>query len=231
MLHEPSHDGGLGFCHEALRDLLPAGYHGPMVIALDTSVLLDLHQHGNRLLNGDTPDVEDRYGEELEGLGGLIDLWLMRDIRFLLTPRVLSDGKGITSRQIDQREAAMRALTTALVFQRGTWNDVELPPQALVPIGEETGLPHGADRDLVLEAQSLGAHVFLTRDRALARRVRLNGPVVSVLSPAILWDELVIAGVTHLSGGICQSGSCPYDAWPFVAPDMGRWGPFMSIFE
>jgi len=231
MLHAPSLDGGLGFCHEALLDLLPAGYHGPLVIALDTSVLLDLQQHGNQLLNGETPDVEDRYRKELEGLGGLIDLWLIRDIRFVLTPRVLSDGERITSRQIDRREAAMDALTTALVFQRGTWRDLELPPHALVPIGEETGLSHGADRDLVLEAQSFGAHVFLTRDRALARKVRLNGPALSVLTPSILWDELVIAGVTHLSGGICQSGNCPYDGWPFVAPDMGRWGPFMSIFD
>jgi hypothetical protein len=48
-------DGGLGFCYAALPRLLPRGYHGPLVVALDSNALIDLQQYGNLLLNDELP--------------------------------------------------------------------------------------------------------------------------------------------------------------------------------
>ena len=47
VLHEVTYDGGMGFCHDALPGLLPEGYHGPLVVALDSNALIDLQHHGN----------------------------------------------------------------------------------------------------------------------------------------------------------------------------------------
>lgn len=40
MLHEVTEDGGVGFCYEALPAVLPAGYYRPLVIALDSNIVL-----------------------------------------------------------------------------------------------------------------------------------------------------------------------------------------------
>lgn len=37
MLHEVTYEGGMGFCHKALPSVLPYGYHGPLVVALDST--------------------------------------------------------------------------------------------------------------------------------------------------------------------------------------------------
>jgi len=46
VLHEVTGDGGLGFCHPAVPNLLLPGYHGPLVVALDSNALIDIQQHG-----------------------------------------------------------------------------------------------------------------------------------------------------------------------------------------
>src|SRR5690606_25302559 len=59
-LYQVSYGGGVGFCHDALPDLLPEGHHGPLVLALDSSILIDLQDHGNAFFNSDHPDVSDQ---------------------------------------------------------------------------------------------------------------------------------------------------------------------------
>jgi hypothetical protein len=225
-------DGGVGFCHDALPRILPSAYHGPLVIALDSSILIDIQQYGNLLLGDDLPDVDRRYSDDLAGLAELLHVWLLRDIRFVLTPRSLTDAKRVTQRFLDRRLPAVDAVADSLAFQFGDWTAAvpsHLDPPA--PVGRETGLPDGADRDLVLEAQAVGAHVFLTRDRLLLSRVRLAGPPLAALPPRALADGLVGAGVQPFGGGICGNEDCPYLGWPLLAPDTGKWGPLLSMFE
>jgi len=232
VLQEVTEDGGLGFCHAVLPGLLPPGYHGPLVIALDSNALIDLQVHGSLLLDDELPDVDDGYTKDLAGLADLLNLWLLRDIRFVVTPRSLTDAKRVTERFLDRRLPAVEAIAESLAFQFGHWT-AAAPSYGDVPefVGEETGLPDGADRQLVLEAQAIGAHVFLTRDRLVLHRVSLSGPAMAVMAPSALASELVGGGVQPLFGGTCGTEDCPYREWAMPAPDTGKWGGLLSIFE
>jgi hypothetical protein len=46
-----------------------------------------------------------------------------------------------------------------------------------------------------------------------------------------LADELIGLGVEPFVGGRCGAEDCPYGEWPFLAPDTGKWGGLLSIFE
>ncbi len=232
MLHDVTSDGGMGFCHEALPVLLPWSYHGPLVVALDSNALIDLQQHGNLLLNGEVPEVDEAYAEELTALADVLNLWLLRDIRFVVTPTSLTDAKKVTERFLDKRLPAVAAIADSLAFQFGDW-DEPAPSyrRGLRAPGQETGMPDGADRDLVLEAQAIGAHVFLTRDRRVLEKTALSGPTLAVIPPRVLANELALGGVQPFFGGICGAKHCPYDGWSMPAPDMGKWGGLLSIFE
>lgn len=233
MLFEVTSDGGLGFCHESLPNLLPTGYHGPLVVVLDANVLIDLREHGNRLLDGDGfEEIEAVYRTELTSLGELLNLWLLRDIRFIVTPRSLTDARNRTEQFVDRQLPSIQAVAESLQFQSGDWEAIP-PPQAASPssIGNVDGIPVGADRDLVLEGQAMGAHVFLTRDRRLLENAVLTGPLMRLLPPSALWRKLREAGVGLFAGGNCGAPDCPYGDWALPAPDLGKWGPFLSIFE
>jgi hypothetical protein len=230
MLHGVTVDGGMGFCHGALPSLLPWGYHGPLVVALDSNVLIDFQVHGNVLLNGEVPaGIDERYAGDLAGLADLVNLWLLRDIRFIVTASSLTDAKRTTLRFLDRRLHAVEAISESLAFQLGDWNH-PAPSDQPGRLGDDTGLPDGADRDLVLEAQALGAHVFLTRDRPVLDRVSLTGPAMAVASPSWLAAVLGTAYAQPFSGGTCGSAACPYADWSMPAPDMGKWGALLSIF-
>lgn len=230
MLHEVTTDGGMGFCHSALPGVLPWGYHGPLVVALDSNALIDLQQHGNLLLSGEVPEGSgEAYAADLSGLADVLNLWLLRDIRFVVTPRSLTDAKQVTQRFIDRRLPAVDAIAESLAFQLGDWTQPAPSTRPARILGNETGLPDGADRDLVLEAQAVGAHVFLTRDRLVLERSALSGPAMAVAPPAWLAGELANARVQPFSGGTCGSPACPYDGWSMPAPDMGKWGGLLSI--
>lgn len=232
VLREWTEDGGVGFCHAGLPGLLPRGYHGPLVVALDSNALIDPQQDGNLLLNGNLPDVDVTYAEDLAGLTDLLNLWLLRDIRFVVTSRSLTDARKVTRRFLDRRLPAVEAIANSLAVQDGDWT-ATAPSQGETPapVGDEMGLPDGADRDLVLEAQAVGAHAFLTRDRLVLERVSLSGPAMAVVAPRALAVELIGAGVQPFFGGTCGAEDCPYADWPFPAPDMGKWGGLLSIFE
>lgn len=232
MLHEVTEDGGLGFCYVALPNLLPLNYHGPLIIALDSNILIDFRQYGNLLLNGDLPSVNDAYAKDLAGLSNLLNTWLLRDIRFIVTPRSLTDARKVTKQFLDRHLPTVEAIAESLAFQFGDWTIIA-PSYADVPtfVGRETGLPRGADRDLVLEAQVFGAHVFLTRDQRILERTTLSGPAVAIIPPHALAGELTAAEVGPFSGGTCGAESCPYINWPLLAPDMGKWHGVLSIFQ
>lgn len=223
-----SAEGGLGFCHAKLPDLLPPGYHGPLLVALDSNVLIDLQKHGSEMLNEDIQVTEGRYAEELASLGVLLNLWMLRDIRFVVTPRARTDAK----RGAPEFDKLIDGLAESLAFQLGDWT--HLAPQdspAAPTVGDELGLSHGADRDLVLEAQGSGTHVFLTSDRKVVRRATLTGPRMRVCTPSELADDLVVAGVEPMRGGTCGNFGCPYLDAMLLAPDIGKWAPLFTHFE
>lgn len=232
-LHDVTYGGGVGFCHDALPELLPAGYHGPLVVALDSNILIDLQDHGRLLVDGDElpPEVtrDPRYVEELEQLEGLLNLWMLRDIRFVVTPRARSDGKRIRSEEASARRlATIDSIVESLAFQTEEWgcDPSQEDPDVLRRI--DARLPDGPDRDLVGEALSLGAHVFLTRDRRLSDRVRGMTEGMWVVPPSRLLYELVTNSVQPFGGGTCGRPGCPYGDGQLPAPDMGKWSGLLS---
>lgn len=231
VLHEVTADGGVGFCYEALTGLLPPDYHGPLVVALDSNVLIDLQQHGAGLVNDEDLGVPEDYEEELLALGSIVDIWLMRDIRFIVTPRSRTDAKRQSERFLATRGPAVDALALSLAFQFGNWR-VSAPSENPAPlVGSVTGIPDGADRDLLLEAQAVGAHVFLTRDEQVLTEASVVGPDLRILRPTDLAGELVAGGVELFAGGRCHAVDCPYADFSLPAPDMGKWGGLLSLFE
>ncbi len=231
MLHEETADGGVGFCHEAVPDLLPPGYHGPLVVALDSNVLIDLQEHGAELLNAEEIRVHAAYEEELLALGSIVDIWMLRDIRFIVTPRSRTDAKRLSERFLATRGPAVDALAESLAFQYGDWTASAPSESAMLGLGSVTGIPDGADRDLLLEAQGVGAHVFLTRDEQVLTAASVEGPVLRILRPTDLADELILGGVELFAGGQCLAEDCPYAAFSLPAPDLGKWGGLLSLFE
>lgn len=232
MLHERTYSGGLGFCHEAIS-FLPVDYHGPLVMSLDSNILIDLREHGAALLNDDhIADLDEGYARDLNGLGQILNLWLGRDIRFIVTPRSLTDARKRTERFVNSQAPAVEAITEALAFQLDDWEQPALSASHSRPsVGDETGLPLGADRDLVLEAQSIGAHLFLTRDKRVLRRTQLSGPQLAIMSPAAVADIFRQKDVGLFAGGNCDSPDCPYGRWSLPFPDSGKWVPLLSLFD
>jgi hypothetical protein len=132
MLHAVTEAGGLGFCHAALPGLLPVDYHGPLVVALDSNALIDLQQYGNRLLNEDPLDVDDAYAEDLSGLGDLLNLWLLRDIRFVVTPRSLTDAKKVTQR-FRANVVSLRSMQSRTVWRSKSATGPPRRPHRAIP--------------------------------------------------------------------------------------------------
>lgn len=224
-------DGGVGFCHEAIPDLLPSGYHGPLVVALDSNVLIDLQQHGADLLTDEELRVEEGYAEELLALGSIVDIWMIRDIRFIVTPRCRTDAKRLSERFLATRGPAIDALAQSLAFQYGDWRIAAPSERSLPPLGSVSGIPDGADRDLLVEAQAVGAHVFLTRDEQVLTAASVEGPALSILRPTDLAEDLIMGGVQLFAGGRCLAEDCPYATFSIPAPDLGKWSGLLAIFE
>lgn len=231
MLHDVTADGGLGFCGRALPALVPHDYHGPLIVSLDSSILIDFQQYGCQMVNDEVCVDEVKYATELASLAWLIDLWLVRDIRFIVTPRSYTDAKRVTDRFLSQRGPTIRALAESLSFQVGDFSEIAPSERSnLIPYPNVEGLPDCADRDLVAEAVSVGAHVFLTRDVKLVANVRVPGEVLFVGLPSELEGALEVAGVTHFAGGLCNHWRCPYVSSDPPFPDTGKWEGLFSIF-
>ena len=64
-----------------------------------------------------------------------------------------------------------------------------------------------------------------------SRPLPLTGPVLRILRPTDLADELVLGGVQLFAGGQCLAEDCPYAAFSIPAPDLGKWGGLLSLFE
>ena len=129
MLHEVTADGGLGFCHAAVPELLPVGYHGPLVLAFDSNVLIDLQEHGGNLLNGEDLTVGEGYEEQLLALGTILDIWMLRYLKHLGYNVKIPDYRtisGISGKEYLYyenilREIALQHKITPVLFQASLW--------------------------------------------------------------------------------------------------------------
>lgn len=222
MLHEVAVDCGREFCHAAVAELPPIGCHGALITAFDSNVLIDPQEYGGGLLDGQDLGAEEGYEEQLLVLGTILDMWMLRDVQFIVTPRSRTDAKRLSERFLATRVLAIGALAESLAFQFGDWSVAALSGRHLEPVGRVTGIPDSADLDLLLEAQSVGAHVFLTRDEQALTSAVLTGPGLRIIRSTDVADELVLGGVKIFAYGLCQTEDCPY--WEFSAPfpDLGK---------
>jgi hypothetical protein len=90
-------DGSNGFCYDVNRVLFrdSAVVDGPLLVTLDTVVLIDIAEHGSTLLDTGKPThpVNHEHQLELVALANLVELWMLRDIRVVPRSRSLTDFK------------------------------------------------------------------------------------------------------------------------------------------
>lgn len=228
MLDEGSNYGGLGFCGDVLPHLLPPGHHGPLVLALDTNVLLDLQLHGGALVNNTKPVTGDpAHATQLAGLADVLSLWMLRDIRFVVTASALEEAAETTA------PAGVARLPSVTAVAEGVAHRLDPPPRGTSSKGGLRTSP-GGRRDQEQrrgEAEALGAHVLLCSRQAPYLRAVKEGPSVKVMTTAELAAYLSDADVQPLWGGVCGHAGCPYGDGCPPAPDTAKWGRLLRLFQ
>jgi hypothetical protein len=198
---------GPDFQYERAPDLfLGRRGQGPLHVAWDTNLLIDYFEHGRSLCERATmPDLAKPYGDELECLQLLFGLWVMRDIRFHVLPRVLHDAKQkLGAHHLAQRRRALVKFSSALSLVESGEPEIDTPGRAGLLILPDTELrrviaqvPY-SDQGLVLDAVRLGANAFMTRDKGvLACNAALRPFGLLLASPGDLFESLVACGAFH----------------------------------
>jgi hypothetical protein len=197
---------------------------GPIWVAWDTNVLSYYETYGLAMWENDLPEViTGADPDEVEALGALISVWMWWDLRFMVMDATESDSR--RPRSVDdlaRRRRAISGLAEALSLGLDGWQDWPEQRRAL-PDTVALRLPKGQDRELVKEAQVLGADVFLTTDRKVLRcdaQVRPHG--LRCMSPTGLLDDLIRAGVQP-NWAPSQMGG--------LAPDLGRMSALIAALD
>lgn len=117
-------DAGPGFCYSAVPELFNArDGHGPLLAALDTNIVIYLQKYGNTILEGgDIKDIDPWLADQLDYLGTILNMWLVRDIRFVVLPRGFTDYKVYPKtadgvRRLMRRQDTLSKIIGALRFQ------------------------------------------------------------------------------------------------------------------
>lgn len=204
--------GGTGFCHAALPELLPPGYHGPLVIAWAPDLLDSLQRDGIGLLRGPRPEemLRDRGSyDEWQAVAALAQVWTLRDLRFVSTPQgheVLDPN--LIDALADLISPIRRSPTRALESMAA---QVDVPPLT------------AEDRQLLRDVLTGGAHVLMTRDDRLIRRFESAPFAVKVHAPTTVAGALILSGVgTVARGGLCDEPGCMYAAPAEPIPNPAR---------
>jgi hypothetical protein len=179
---------------------------GSLQVAWDTNLLVDYFEYGERLWNGEgLPSMmETTQGEELEGLQMIVSLWVLRDIRFHILPRVIDDSKRkpLAPSRRQKRLRAWEEFCAAIALVEGD-DDQGARAPSLQPSEHEVAealarVPKGNDRGLVADALTAGLHVFLTCDKGILKAREDLAPFGLLLaSPQDLLMELGAAGALH----------------------------------
>jgi hypothetical protein len=213
---------GPHFEYRASPDLFGArrGW-GSLDIVWDTNLLIDYFKYGRALWEDEPlPEDLDEYGDELEALQLVIAVWVIRDIRFHVLPRVLVDARRrLSGERLDERRNALGRFASALRLVAVEGQEAATSTAAALPsnLGFRDVLARvpSTDRPLVADAVALGAHVFMTRDRGvLACRQALRPFGLFIASPGDVLEQLAACGALH-----CLLDR-RYAYWPL--PDQGR---------
>ncbi len=227
----------VGFCYDLDRSLFINASldHGPLLVGLDTNVLIDLAEHGEAAFDkSELPEsVREPHVSELASLAALIELWLVRDIRFIPLNRSLTDtGRGISADRMARRVATMQSLSESLAHLSGEWALDDLAPmdEAHVQLAryiDPALIPGVADRELVQESCRLGLDVFLTRDVRVVKASGLPQGWPTIESPKSLVARLTALGVEGFRGGMLNHPNCAY-ASIHLFPSMDKWAGLLS---
>lgn len=177
---------------------------GALHIAWDTNLLIDYFEHGLALWKGEPLSalLPGERGEQLEALQIIVSLWVLRDIRFHILPRIIDDSK---KQQLSEVRRAHRrtawsefCAAIALVGDEDDYRGETL----ILPRSELeralSSVPAGNDRALVADAVRNKIHVFLTRDKGvLLARKTLRPFGLHVTSPQDLLEDLAACGALH----------------------------------
>ncbi|WP_136628991.1 hypothetical protein [Mycobacteroides salmoniphilum] len=174
---------------------------GALHIAWDTNLLIDYFEYGRALWEGESlPELlPGEHGEQLEALQIIVTLWVLRDIRFHILPRTITDSKRkeLSPERREQRLTAWREFCAAvrIVADEDEYRGetLILPRSALDRALAE--VPAGNDRELVAGAVRDKVHVFLTRDRGVLKAGKALRPFgLHITSPQDLLEDLACCG-------------------------------------
>jgi hypothetical protein len=175
--------------------------HGALHIAWDTNLLIDYFAYGRELWKGDSLSelLPGERGEQLEALQIIVGLWVLRDIRFHILRRTITDSKKkeLSAERREQRLAAWHEFCAAIAL---VGDDDEYRGETLILPRSELDralahVPAGNDRDLVAAAVRNKVHVFLTRDKGVLRaRMALRPFGLHITSPQDLLEDLAVCG-------------------------------------
>lgn len=243
-LRRITYGSGPGFCYEAVPQLITyPGTHGPLLVALDSNIVLNLQAHLEEIVSAQpVQEVDPWLSSQLVALGQVVNTWFTRDIRFLILPKAFSDAKKrpLTHEarlRIQRKLISLDRVRASLVFQTDDWDgsevhytsrgDSQLSLDLNIPSLD--ALPKGADKELIEEAILNGVDVFLTCDKRLIQAGRrISTPYLKILSPLDLTDLFDSIGITPFSGGIIEHDECPYQAG-MLAGDTGKWVALLSV--
>ncbi|WP_449407120.1 hypothetical protein [Microbacterium maritypicum] len=233
-------DGGLGFCYGSDPDLFRgcgALEDGPLLIALDSNIIFDLEDHGAAILDGEEIiGVDAKLQAQLGALGQILELWLLRDIRFIVVPRTRLDYRKEPSvERVASRERTFRRIEAAVTFQADDWGDEhrrflgERPATAAVE--EAIARVSILDGLMLRSAWDAGVDVFLTRDDTVLAAVADSPPSFPlVLDPAGLMGHLSSMGSNAFDLGTVEHAGC---RWAVGVPfgDSGKWVPLFEALS
>lgn len=198
---------GPGFDYRSSNVLFAgrSGY-GPLRVALDTNIVIDYFDHGERLWGGESvvdPAAQD-HGEDLEALQMILATWVLRGIHFVMLRQSLRDSKRgrVGSERASRNRNGWLEFYKALTHGGYHEGDEHQDPMVVLPsrIVDTAidAIPIGGDQRMVRAALLDGAHVYLTRDKKVLRARAMVRPLgTSILTPGELLEELLLCGALN----------------------------------
>jgi hypothetical protein len=176
---------------------------GPLLVALDTNLVLDYYSFGSAFWLGQpyagVSAADSKYLDELDCLSLILALLVVRDIRLIVQPETLRDAKKVVSaeRQLARR-VAFDQFTHAMEHFSDCDEDFETSRQQTLALPDSVlddalaQIPGALDRMMVSAAHRTGAHVFMTRDdRVINAREHFRPLGLYIGSPGDVFEELM----------------------------------------
>ncbi len=196
---------------------------GPLTVVWDTNLLIDYFQHGRALWKDEPlPDELGDYGDELEALQLIVAVWVIRELRFHILPRVLVDAKRkLSQKRRGERINALENFAAALRLV-GSEHEPASARSRARSLKSNGGLRRvlaqvpSTDRPLVADAvesrcarvpdQGSGSPRLQARPAAV--RVADRNPGGPARTASRLWSAPLPAGTQRRVLAATRSGAC-----------------------